>query len=197
METIKDVLLPLFGVLAAGGYFGYKVATGYLYTNLSVELTQRRQTSVNEGNDHIVVTMKISKGDRGTIEIDDIKLRFTSPLFDTIVAVEDNRRLFWENSAGEPPRYAIDFSQFNDVAPVLRLTPGESTQFEANTEVPSGETVRIELAILGQSLRIDYVPGIRVLFPRQRGIGQWRASVVSLPIPPKAADCRSSIAIGH
>jgi hypothetical protein len=165
--------------IAAAIFFLYKAATGYLITNLSVELSQRRQ-AINEEKDYIVITIKLSKGDLDTIALHDVRLRvfLANKEVSLPVLVDDNLRFLVNDH--DPMRPTIEFSRYDKTKPVLWLTPGEVIQFEAITEVLSPEIVRIEVAILGQSILTNYITGRRWL-AKNKWVGQWRASVISLP----------------
>jgi hypothetical protein len=194
----------------AGILFLFKFLAGYFIGNLSIELSKDR-LAAKEGKDHLVITVKLSKGDRSTIALHDVHLQIFSGADETNrvddgiplkggrgLFVTNNRRVKMSFVGEEPARPALDFSGYDERTPVLRMTPGEVTQFDAIAEVPAAETVRIELAILGQTLLMRYITGSwplskigRWLF-KSRGVGQWRASVISLPLDKTKSPDKSS-----
>ena len=188
------LIVALWTAVAAAILFLFKLAAGYFIANLSVELAQRRQVATKEGKDHLVITVKLSKGDRSTIALHDVRLQIISGKDEIIevkdgipfkdrkrIPVNDNRRFRLSFAGEEPKRPTLDFSRYDEKVPVLQMTPGEVTHFDAIAEVPSAGTVRIEVAILGQTLLMNYITD-RWWFSKKIGVGQWRASVISLPI---------------
>jgi hypothetical protein len=67
--------VELFAYLAAGGFFLYKLLTGYLMTNLSVSISCVRQCTNKNGKDHLIVTVDLSKGDRGSLNLHDAQVK--------------------------------------------------------------------------------------------------------------------------
>jgi hypothetical protein len=187
-ENIRTLPLNVAFLTAAAAaiLFLFKFAAGYFIANLSVELSQRRRVA-KEGKDCLVITVKLSKGDRGTIALHDVRLQIISANDESIwvkdgipskegkrLSLDDNRRFRFSFSGEEPTRPTLDFSGYDETTPVLHLTPGEVAHFDALAEVPSAETVTIEVAILGQTLLMNFLS-------KNRGVGQWRASFISLP----------------
>ena len=70
---IKD-LAQVFAWAAAGGYFLFKMITGYFTINLSVSVSAERQR-INRNRDFLKAVVTIKKGDRGTFRLHDVKLR--------------------------------------------------------------------------------------------------------------------------
>ena len=171
-----DISIPqpvqTFAYLAAGGFFLYKIVTGYLMTNLSVEISCRRERSQKNEKDNLVVTANLSKGERGSVNLHDAQVKVswdggsvTKPL------IGADRRSLKAEVVGKSKRNVVNWEERSAKSPFLRLTAGESCQFAAHFEVPSAQICEIELAVLGMKQA-----GFRV--------GQWRASTISLPTKP-------------
>ena len=159
----------MFAYLAAGGFFLYKLLTGYLMTNLSTSLSSSRQCDMESGTDHLVVTICLSKGERGSLNIHDAQVKVTwRDDEDAKSLIGIDRRSF--ETEAIVPRKVANWEERSAKQPFLRLTAGESCQFAAYFEVPCGQVCEIEFALLGMKQS-----GFRV--------GQWRASSVALPHP--------------
>jgi hypothetical protein len=163
-------------LVCAGLFFGYKFLSGYLLMNLSLSVTTCRHMR-NETTDILVVALKLTKGDRGSTDLHDAKVRVSCTGGETISEVVGaDRRTFQTQKLGNSDRRVIDFSSRSAKVPLIRLTPGEETTFSAHFEVPRELICTVEAAVLGSRPRW---PAIRWLFDER--IGQWRASVVSPP----------------
>ncbi len=87
-----------------------------------------------------------------------------------------DHRTFKTQQIGNLSRKIVNFSARSTQSPLLRLTPGEETTLSAHFEVPADVTCAVEVAILGSRPRWFLA---RTFF--KPVIGQWRASIVSLP----------------
>lgn len=67
-ESIKTAAIVLGGL-----YFLFKFALGYLMINVSLAATVRRQ-HISEDTDLLVVSTKISKGDRECLQLNELAL---------------------------------------------------------------------------------------------------------------------------
>jgi hypothetical protein len=161
--------VELFAYVAAGGFFLYKLLTGYLMTNLSVSLSCSRQCAKRNGKDHLIVRVNLSKGERGSVNLHDaqVKVKWNSDAEAKPLIGTDRRSLKTE-LVGKSERRVVDWTKQSASQPFLRLTAGESCQFATYFEVPCFQICEIELAVLGMKQS-----GFRV--------GQWRASSISLP----------------
>jgi hypothetical protein len=184
--------VALWTAAAGAMLFLFKLVAGYFIANLSIELSQRRLSATEEGKDYLVITVKLTKGDRSTLTLHDIRLQLFQTKDVTIwakdgiprndgkqVPLADNRRFKFSLGGAQPTRPSLDFSVYDERTPVLQMTPGEVTHFDAIAEVSSADTVKIELAILGRTLLMNSIAS--PAFFENRGVGQWRASVISLP----------------
>ena len=173
LEDIKN-LTEILAFIAAGLFFGYKFVAGYFITNLSLSLACLRQESPLEGKDFLAVTAKLTKGERGSLDLHDAKVRvnwMSGHLIEALAGIE--RQSFSTERLGKTDRKVISFKRRSKKAPLLRLSPGEETSLSCCFEVPRESVCTVELVVLGSMRRI---------IPRTR-IGQWRASSVSIPLP--------------
>jgi hypothetical protein len=162
-EVVKNYAQALVWV-AGGGFFGYKALSGYQIVNLSVGLEATRVSERVRDGDLLKVAVTLSKGDRGTIQLHDIKGRVRGDdgvvlkdlCFDVVRLDHDRQSELWES--------------VNPRNPFLNLAPSESTILSGCVSVPSGMPCLVEVVVFGK---------------RRSGIqmGQWRASCVSLPSP--------------
>jgi hypothetical protein len=155
-------------LFCAAGFFLYKVRTGYLIINLSLRVSCSRQTaSVN--SDYLVVSIELSKGDRGSILIHDAQIRITCPDEEDIPGTLDELKRYSYRNAGDRPGKELVWGQPSTTKPFLRMTPGDKTRISWCKEVPKGKPCKVELAVLGKrDFSFRY--------------GQWRASCYSLPL---------------
>jgi hypothetical protein len=155
-------------LFCAAGFFLYKVRTGYLIVNLSLRVSCFRQTaSVN--SDYLVVSIELSKGDRGSILIHDAQIRITGPdETDIPGTLDDLKRYTYRNAGGRPGKELV-WGQTSQTKPFLRMTPGDRTRISWCKEIPKDKPCKVELAVLG---RRDF----------SFRYGQWRASCHSLPL---------------
>jgi hypothetical protein len=155
----------IIAVVAAAIFFFYKALTGYLVTNMSIELSLSRRRA-DDNYDYLAVVVTLTKGDRGTVRIQDAKARITegaTPL-PPIPLVGVNRLTHVQQ---ELPK---DWSMASSKNPFLNLSPGEKAQFVTYGRISRAEVCVVEVAILG-----------KLLWNFSR-FGQWRASAVSLPL---------------
>jgi hypothetical protein len=169
VETIKGCA-EIFALVAAALYFGYRFKTGYFVINLSLSVKPSRQRSPKDGVDFLVVLVKVKKGDRSSLNIHDARVKVRWEGDEKIIElIGADRRKSKVESLGAVQRKVINFQDRAEKHPFIRLTPGEETTFSCYVEVPSGIVCNIEVAVLGEK-------------PSGQRTGQWRASVVSLPL---------------
>jgi len=157
-------LIEIIALLAAGGFFLYKLIDGWGLLNLSLELKANRKER-NE-LDLVVITLKLSKGDRGSVELHSVELR---------CATEDREPELVRIPLIHPLKLKLDgdlqedetrvkWGQIDDDRPPIHLPPGESTEYSHVFRVPHGALCSVEALVIGK----------RPLSTRR---GQWRASI--------------------
>ena len=161
LKTIAEIL----AYLSAAGFFFWKVKSGFLTTNMSISLKTNR-SSAGDSTDFLAVAVTLKKGGTGTVAIHDARVRLIQGNSETELELIGFRRLTVRK--GEQSRRRITFSALSTHAPFLFLSPDEETTFSALATVPSSLPCVVEAA----------VAGVRTW---SRRIGQWKASVVSLP----------------
>jgi hypothetical protein len=166
-ETIKAIVESIaFG--CAGGFFVWKIRSGYQVVNLSLDLQCHRVARAAD-IDLLVVSVTVTKGDRGSLEVHDVQARFTiRDQVRTAAFAGFERSSFTTESLPAAERHVINWSKPSKSSPFLRLTPGESTSFSCHVEVPKSETCFIEVAVLGKQAS-------------GKKVGQWKATHVSVP----------------
>ena len=174
-EVVKNYA-QAFVWLAGGVFFGYKGFSGYQIVNLSVSVDAIRSADKGSNNDILKVAVTLSKGDRGTVQLHNIKGRIrvkgrTREEADTVL--EELSFDAFRLDHGRRPlrrtgRQLRTWDSVNRRNPLLNLAPGESTIVSDYARVPSETPCLIEVVVLGR---------------RRSGIqmGQWRASCVALP----------------
>lgn len=170
--------VELFAYLAAGGFFLYKLLTGYLMTNLSVKMSSSRQCANSNEKDHLIVTVKLSKGERGSLNLHDAQVRVKwNGTVEAKPLIGADRRSLRTEVVGKSERKVVNWEGRSVKQPFLRLTAGESCEFVTHFLVPCAQICEIELAVLGMKQS-----GFRV--------GQWRASTISLPHSSSVQDTK-------
>lgn len=155
------------GVVGALIYFGYRFFIGYFTVNVSVTLDLARASSANADIAYVAVTVKLRKGEHGSMVLHDLSGRVSFPSGVVVVPFSGFFRVSYETD-GPRGRACIDRPSASE--PLLRLPPGEEAMYSAYAEVPAGAPCLVEVVVLGK------IRG-------GRKFGQWRASAVSLPLP--------------
>lgn len=168
MDFAKS-LAEIIALAAAAGFFLYRALAGYFIVNMSSRIHCRRQHISGTTEDYLQVTLELSKGDKGTIQIHDAQAKFTmaNGLKYLRPFLGIDRRGHKPDSANEN-RKKIDWGMQSKKNPLLNLSPGEQAQFSCMAEVPTGAPCTIEVAVLGRRLH-------------HWKMGQWRASCLSFP----------------
>lgn len=165
-----ELLLQVAQILAfssAAVFFIYKVFTGYFVPNMSLDPEITRRTDEETGNDMLIVKVSLSKGDKGSINIHDAKVRFTGDFGQRIVdLIGINRLSFDSTEINNKDKKLIAWDRISRKKPFLRIGPQESTVFSCVCEVSKNATTLVEVVILGKK-------------PNSWLKSQWRASLVS------------------
>lgn len=166
LETIKTVV-EITAYASAAGFFVWKVVSGFLIVNLSIEAKAERVPAA-EGRDHLAVAVTISKGSIGSLQLHDARVRVTYDEGQQELELIGYNRLSSELKDSPLSRRRITFERPSKRQPLLFLTPEEKATFSTCTDVPRHKPSTIEAAILG-------------ILTGGRRFGQWRSSIVSLP----------------
>jgi hypothetical protein len=120
--------------------------------------------------DIVVLTIALSKGDRGSLWIYDIGARNNGCLIPEMAHLgEQLWRFSYQTAKKEPGRpRKILWGKRSESTPFVTLGPGEETQLASYCKVGVNEVCHIDVVLTG---RRPYSPSIC----------QWRASTVSLP----------------
>src|SRR5262245_3641307 len=118
----KD-LTEAFAWVAASLFFGYKAAAGYLVINLSVSARARRQSARNRHKDDLVIMVRLAKGDRGSLVLEDAAVR-VRPGPQEPIPLQGQGRLSHKTETSGPRRRRHILWTPSRSAPFLRLTPG-------------------------------------------------------------------------
>jgi hypothetical protein len=187
-KGITEILLnaALLSAIGAGIAFVYKALTGYYRTNMDVSLSQIRQATGTPGEDNIVLLITLKRGDRSTLALHDISVRFSWAGGEQVKCVDEIFRSAWKRD-NQLNRLVIDLGHINDEVPLLKMTPGETVMYSLHTTVPSDKVCHICTTVLGQLIIVNELTGKRKQIVKNRWIGQWKASIDSLPLAPARA----------
>lgn len=169
LEEAKQ-LAEIFAVGSAGGYFLYKLISGYFIVNLTINLNCDRQVSQAPDKDLIAVIVTLDKEDRGSLELHDASVKVEYKGGSEVIKLVG----FERNSYGPHGSFDKGFKEMNwavrsKKSPFLRMTPGEKTQLTAICLVPSHKECIVQASVLGKKTK-------------SWKIGQWKAACVSLPL---------------
>ena len=92
-------------------------------------------------------------------------------------------------------KYEIDLSKIYEPAPTLNLPPKAVMSFAVNDNVPSDAVCRIEVTVLAQ-LIINSISGRARVLAENRWVGEWKSSIVSLPLPSLKEEKKASYQTG-
>lgn len=166
MEWIKGLAF-----LGAALFFGLKLLSGFFIHNLSVSLKCERSAVNDSDNDILIVTAVLAKGDISAITLHDIQARISYRQHSKSIPFHGFLRCSYiTEKLGSSSRKVARIEQLSKSSPFLNLGPGEEASFSCSIVVPAKETVIVELAVLGKRAYIG------------TGVGQWRSSVIALPI---------------
>src|SRR6185437_4680952 len=176
LNDTKD-LFQIFAWIAAALFFGYKALTGYFNTDLSMALVAKR-TQVPDaiGADYITATLTVKKGERGGIELHDVRLG----IFDLAGGLVDERKfesIHRYPYSGSDRTFALNLHEPNP-DPIMLFSPGDEMQFCAVYKTTKREPFVLSAAVLGRRIFLKKNLTRRLPF---RYLSQWHASVVVLP----------------
>jgi hypothetical protein len=72
---MKDAI-QIVGALAVGIFFGYRLLTGWMSANMDVAIESSR-VHVTKEEDWLAVTVKLERGEYGTLQLGDSQVRIT------------------------------------------------------------------------------------------------------------------------
>jgi hypothetical protein len=165
-----EILAYFFAFL----FFLFKVVSGYFVANLSVGIECSRQSDpADKMTDLLTVTLTLSKGDLGSVQIHDIQVRNNgSPIKEMESLYKELWRLPDERNekAGKPTEVIWDDDYRKKRSPFITLGPGEQTQLASYCKVRSNQVCEIRAIIAGRAVWRPWTPSC-----------QWRVSAVCLP----------------
>jgi hypothetical protein len=118
-------LAQALALVAAAIFFVWKLISGYLYCNLSLQMQVTRAPK-SAGIDYLTTELKLLKGERSSIELKSVKVIVNGVGFDLVSPL------------------------ISDGTRMVRLTPGESTHFSHMCEVDSRTACHVEASVDGK-----------------------------------------------
>ncbi|MBL7763895.1 MAG: hypothetical protein JNL23_10760 [Chitinophagaceae bacterium] len=165
-----DKLFTTLAIIAAAGFFGWKIFAGWLIINLELDIQPVRQTK-NETEDWLSILLILKKGPTDGLWLKDVVVRIydsNKQLLEEIKDIQEyynvaitNNKLDWSKQPKNKRKYTI--------------APNEIFRYGIVREIKAGSPVIIEGAVYGK----------RPFW--QKGF-QWRASVISLPVSKKTKE---------
>jgi hypothetical protein len=145
LDELKKAV-EMFAYLAAAGFFVFKWTSGYMSTNLSIEIVCTRKESTPD-TDLLGVVVILSKGDRGSLHIFDVGIRVDEEEVDVRDQMEPYS-VAREEITSEKRRRIIWSSKDNHYYPFLQA--GEKTQVALGCEVARKKVSRIDVVVVGR-----------------------------------------------
>jgi hypothetical protein len=179
---ILQIAFTCFALAAGGGFFLYRIVTGWLIINLGLSLRLERQP-LKDGLDEIAVVIVLAKGSIDSVWVSDLQLRLTplsngQPIGEpTIRKVENFLPVYDDRGLVEWDRKAE--------RGVIVISPGETIECASHFHVTTGTTYFVEVVVIGHNQMTKF--SLLRLFNRE--FIQWRASNIALPYfadPPVA-----------
>lgn len=166
-ETVK-AWAEAFAFVSAGGFFLYKAFSGYMISNLALNVVCQRKKMPTGDCDYLLVNAVVKKGDRQALTLHDAQARISAPAANqpALKKFSGVTRLGFVRT-GNAIQIKESQSHKN---PFLNLPPGDETVFSTFFEVRGDEPCIVEVTLLG-GWRWDFGT-----------VYQWRASQVSLPL---------------
>jgi hypothetical protein len=165
-ERVSKILA--FGSVTA--FAMYKLFSGFHLMNLSVTLESERVRQA-QGSDYLAFSVKLSKGDRGTLILQEVYARISydgeefsaTPVYSTErLNTGKLRQGTWEQSLRRPYLY---------------LTPGEEITLGGWAQISEGRPCILEVVVAGKT-------------PIYWRSGQWRSAKVCLPIIESVSEAK-------
>jgi hypothetical protein len=178
LSEIAAHLSQAVALLGAGGFFAYKAYTGYLRVNLTLTVSCTRQRMTDDSKDYLVIQIHLKKGPNGSVALHDVRALVRSDHYSTEVVFTGNSRSSYR-TVPDGSRCQLDWSKESKTSPLIKLVPDEETDMSGVCEVPLDAVCTVEVAVLGKR-----VAGTT--------FGQWKASCVSLPVPPSKGIAQQS-----
>ena len=170
-----ESVLKVLAILAAAAFFGWKLFTGWLLSNMSIALDNSRQNIAGTNDDYLKVGITLTKGNNDTLWLDDIRLLVTNCTDAPKVSLrqEISREQVLIDDAGVERRS-------RNPGTTITLAPGESVHLATAFRVRKDLPCKIEAWVFGHRPTIR---GHRTFWTEDF---QWRGVDVALPVEKKA-----------
>jgi len=159
-------------------FIAYKVLTGWLFINLTVNLESKRETA-DTGNDHLALAISLEKGNIDSLWVSAVECRISECNESNGTLVFNNPKTLeaFGTMKKEPGKIAgskkLDYFSGNDSGLIV-LSPNEKAVFSAYTTVNNASVISIEIVVMGN----------RPFYGIEKWGGksiQWRSSFIVLP----------------
>jgi hypothetical protein len=153
----------------------FKLWQGWYLVSMSLSGATERRPHENENFDDLSVAVTVTTGQVGSLHVHSSSVRISwdgGCTTEELVGTAQLKLVHKQECIGGQLKrsYAVDQSwERKEGDDAYRMAPKEATVWSCNATVPAGRVCTIEIVIVG------------VQQPN-RGPGQWRASLVSLPV---------------
>jgi hypothetical protein len=165
---VSDVVKNYAQVAAwfgAACFFVVKLFQGYLVTDLSVSVRIQRQASTAPGTDYLAVSVDLAQGKRGSFTLHDARVIVTQGGSKQEAKLEIERFSF--RQVGNT--LSLNLDKKSSKKRTLNVVADELATFSTFVNVRANEPCKVEAAIIGTGFS-------------SLAVGQWRSSVISLPV---------------
>ena len=167
-KTISEIVKNYAQVAAwaaAFFYFCIKLYQGYFVVDMTVSADAERHTSPDTSWDHLAASITLKKGDRGSFRFHDARLILTQGSTRQESKLTFDRFSFRKKDG----LLNLNLDKISKRVPTLNLAAGETAKLGTLLVVRSDQPCLIEVVVMGTGFGSIVV-------------GQWRTSVVSLPL---------------
>lgn len=168
----SESALKCLALVAAAGFFAYKLFTGWLIINLGVAIRSERVIR-DAQSDHLALTIELEKGIKDSVWILDISVRLTPlEVEEPNYRESTTHKIYGYNPTGESENGHADWSR-NVSRKEIALSPEEKAEYAGYAIVEKDCAYLVEVAVFGDNKLYKFYMGHFI---------QWKASAISIPI---------------
>lgn len=179
-DTLKTIS-TIIGGAAIASVIGYKLLSGWFFTNMNLKLSAERIPDLHVSGDLLVVKIELEKGGTDALRLDVLEVRLRPAARDEDVTKERGAQRKAASYRRIDTRAVRRESESNwlplkDDSRAFALAPGDRTEFATSFVIAKDELYTVELLVFGRAN------------VRRWSESQWRASLIVPPRVPQIAD---------
>lgn len=162
-----DKSFTILAIIAAAGFFGWKIFAGWLIINLEIDIQLERQPK-DSTEDWLSILLLLKKGPTDGLWLKDIVVRIYDNKKHLLQEIKDIQ----EYNSVAITKNKLDWNKAPKNKTKYTIAPNEVFRFGIIREIKADSPIIVEGAVYGKR-------------PFWRKGFQWRASVASLPVNKK------------